>query len=75
MDALAQIYKVQWDEAASLAQQGDVRAALDILYHLRLKPDLGIYRRALVSPATSHNIFQLIVLRGQLPSFNQRSTG
>lgn len=56
MDALAQIYKVQFDKAARLAQQGDERAALDILYRLRLKPDLGIYRRALVNPALSHDI-------------------
>lgn len=39
----------EYDEALSLANNGDTDAALDILWDLRLKVDLSIYRRALVN--------------------------
>ena len=53
MDALAHHYKVQSDGAVRLAQNGDEKAALDILYRFRLKLDLSLYRRAVESHSTS----------------------
>ena len=49
MDRLAAQYKARYYEAETLALQGNDSAALDILWELRLKPDLGLYRRAVVN--------------------------
>jgi hypothetical protein len=49
MDSLAGFYKERHRQALLLAREGNHRDALDILFELRLKPDLGVYRRAHVS--------------------------
>lgn len=49
VNRLAAQYKAQYSEAETLALQGNNSAGLDILWELRLKPGLGMYRRAVVN--------------------------
>lgn len=48
MNNIVKSRKADHDRALSLANDGQTQAALDILWELRLKVDLSIYRRALV---------------------------
>lgn len=49
MNNITRLRKADYEEAISLANNGETDAALDILWELRLKVDLSIYRRALVN--------------------------
>lgn len=56
MESLAKIYKARNKEAIALALNGDEEEALNILFEMRSKPDIGVYRRAHVSSPEPHLI-------------------
>lgn len=49
MKNITRFRKAEYDEALTLANNGDADGALERLWELRLKVDLSIYRRALVN--------------------------
>lgn len=49
MNNITRFRKEAYDHALSLASEGEDEAALDLLWDLRLKVDLSIYRCALVN--------------------------
>lgn len=49
MNNIVRSRKADYDHVLSLANDGRTQAALDILWELRLKVDLSVYRRALVN--------------------------
>ena len=49
MDNISRTHRSRYLHAYKLAEEGKRAECLDILWELRLRPDLSLYRRALVN--------------------------